>query len=334
MRRFLRILFLLVVPIIVALSTYNALNRAFMDPVNPEDKTVKLIEIQPDKTFREICHVLAENGVIRYSWVLELLARMKRIDTGISAGEYELSPNMTPLEILGKLVSGKVFKRAVMIREGVSIWAVGQIVEDAGLLKREDFNKAVADSRLLGLAGISAQSFEGYLFPETYHFSKPTTAKNIIFTMLEEGERRWPMEYTKRADELHLTRHEVMTLASVIEKESGNFEEQPIISSVFHNRLAQGMRLQSDPTVIYGIPNFNGNLTKDDLQAPTPYNTYVNFGLPPGPICNPGNSAIRAALFPAETKFLFFVGNGQGSHVFSVTLQEHNEAVRQYQLGK
>ena len=150
--------------------------------------------------------------------------------------------------------------------------------------------------------------------------------------MLEEGEKRWIPEFTERADLLRMSRHEVLTFASIVEKESGNTSEQPLVSSVFHNRLQQGMRLQSDPTVIYGVPNFDGNLTKAHLETVTPYNTYTNPGLPPGPIANPGESAIRATLFPAQTNFLFFVADGKGGHVFSTTLAEHNEAVRRYQI--
>ena len=152
--------------------------------------------------------------------------------------------------------------------------------------------------------------------------------------MLEEGDKHWPSEFSDRANEINLSRHEITTLASIIEKESGNAEEQPLISSVFHNRLSNGMRLESDPTVIYGIKDFNGNLTRQDLHTPHPYNTYTNFGLPPGPICNPGETAIRASLYPKESPYLFFVANGKGSHVFSTTLQEHNEAVAKYQLGR
>jgi UPF0755 protein len=294
---------------------------------------MRLVEIENNKSFREICRKIQSEGVLRHWWVLEVLARLKKSDTAVNAGEYELSPSMLPAEILKKLVAGEVFKRKVTVREGLSVWEIGALTAEAGLVSKEDFDKGVADPKFLAIAGLNAQSFEGYLFPETYFFSRPITVKTIIFAMIEQGEKNWPAEYTARADELNFTRHEILTLASIIEKESGNIDEQPTISSVLHNRLAQGMKLQVDPTVIYGIKNFNGNLTKQDLQTPTPYNTYVNFGLPPGPIANPGATAIKAALYPAETSYLFFVADGQGRHVFSSTLQEHNEAVRRYQLG-
>jgi UPF0755 protein len=149
--------------------------------------------------------------------------------------------------------------------------------------------------------------------------------------MHEQLKKRWLSEWDSRVVELGMSQHSILTLASIIEKESGNFDEQPIVSSVFHNRLKINMRLQADPTVIYGIKDFNGNITKKDLQTETPYNTYVISGLPPGPIANPGITAIKAALYPAETKYFYFVGNGDGRHVFSETLDRHVEAVNMFQ---
>ncbi len=333
MKVYLRLVVVLVVPILVAALTYLFMHRAFLEPVDPSNTKTELVEIEPEKTFREICKKIQSQNIIRHWWALEVLARVKKSDTAINAGEYELSPSMSPKDVLKKLVSGDVFKRKVLVKEGASIWEIGAVVQEAGLMPAEEFNKAVADAKLLAVAGLNASSFEGYLFPNTYNFSRPASAKTIIFTMLEEGEKQWPGEFTQRADELHLTRHEILTLASIIEKESGDPEEMPIISSVFHNRLNQGMKLQSDPTVIYGLKNFDGNLTKENLQDPHPYNTYVNFGLPPGPIGNPGKTAVRAALFPKETSYLFFVANRKGGHVFSTTLQEHNDAVHTFQLG-
>ena len=333
MKPLLRILLIVLIPALVAFITYKSVYTAFNQPVDRNDANLTLVEIEANSTFRDICKKIASAGFLKHWWVLEALARLKKIDKSVNAGEYQFSRNMTPTDILQKLTSGDVLKRRITIREGLSIWEIGGLVEEAGILTKNEFDQAVADPKLLAIAGLNAPSFEGYLFPETYFFSRPTTPKAIIFTMLEQGERNWPAEFTVRSDELNLTRHEVITLASIIEKESGNVDEQPLISSVFHNRLNQGMKLQADPTVIYGIQNFNGNLTKQDLQTPTPYNTYTNFGLPPGPIANPGASAIKAALHPKETSFLFFVADGNGNHVFSTTLQEHNEAVRRYQLN-
>ena len=327
-----RLVFIIVIPASVAIVTFVILRSALLRPVDRANTQTVLVEVAPGRTFSQICQELHAKGVLRYPWSLEILARFRKQDTRINAGEYELSPSMDPRAILQKLVSGEVFKRSVQIKEGQLVWEVGKIVEAAGLLPAAEFEKAVTDPQLLTKAGINAPSFEGYLFPDTYFFSRPTTAHEIIWAMLLQGEKHWKAAYSEKADLLRMSRHEIITLASVIEKESGNVAEQPIISSVFHNRLNQGMRLQSDPTVIYGISNFNGNLTKEHLQdASNPYNTYVHFGLPPGPIANPGNSAIEAALYPKETTYLFFVADGSGKHVFSTTLEEHNSAVARYQ---
>ncbi|MCO6429423.1 MAG: endolytic transglycosylase MltG [Deltaproteobacteria bacterium] len=332
-----RLVLVILVPALVAFGSYSLMRHFFFSPVDPTDNKTVLFQIPPKTTFQSICRDLEAQGLVRYSWSLDIISRLKRVDKKIRAGEYALNKAMSPTEVLQTLVDGKVFERKVTVREGASIWDIGPIIEQAGLLSKDEFNAALVNPQLIREAGIPEESgsFEGYLFPETYSFSRPVDPKYIIWRMLEEGQKKWPDDFTLRADDLKMTRHEILTLASIIEKESGtDVGEQAMISAVFHNRLKEGMKLQADPTVIYGIPNFNGNLTKIDLETPTPYNTYTNFGLPPGPICNPGATAIRAALYPAETTAKYFVGNGQGGHVFSDTLDEHNRAVRQYQLGR
>ena len=334
----LRLILIIGLPVFVAAATYRFMKEAFVEPLSQQASELVLIEVAPGESFKQLCSTLEQRSIVRYAWALDLMARLKGSDKKINAGEYQLSASMQPAEILRKLVSGDVFKRTVTVREGKSIWDVAPLLAEAGLYSdaftADDFNAALTDKTLLARFGILADSFEGYLFPETYTFSRPIDAKAIVAAMLKEGERNWSAEWSDMLDKLKLSRHEVLTLASIIEKESGNVDEQPIISSVFHNRLRQGMRLQSDPTVIYGVPNFDGNLTKEHLETPGPYNTYLNHGLPPGPIANPGRTAIEAAIKPAETQYLFFVGDGNGRHVFSTTLQEHNEAVRKYQLRK
>jgi UPF0755 protein len=181
---------------------------------------------------------------------------------------------------------------------------------------------------------VPADSFEGYLFPDTYFFPRGVLAKDIITTMVNRFWTQFGVDWKERADELGLSVHEVITLASIIEKETGVSSERPIISSVFHNRLKKRMRLESDPTVIYGISDFDGNITRKHLDTHTPYNTYRIRGLPPGPIANPGAAAIESALFPAETDYLFFVSKKDRTHKFSTTILEHNRAVRKYQLRR
>ena len=182
--------------------------------------------------------------------------------------------------------------------------------------------------------GIPGKTVEGYLFPETYFFQKQASAEKIIRAMIGRFKSVFTKEWKNRAQELGFSVHEIVTLASIIEKETGVAKERSIISSVFHNRLEKGIRLASDPTVIYGIENFDGNLTRQDLRTRTPYNTYTNYGLPPGPIANPGKAALEAALYPADTPYLYFVAKPDNTHHFSTTLAEHNRAVRKYQLNQ
>ncbi len=325
-----RVIVFLSVPIIVGIFTFMYLRSAFLSPVDSNDRSTVLVEVAPTKTSRDISNMLKEKGLVKSVWPMVLLARLNGYDTKFRAGEFEISKSMNVIEILQKLISNQVFKRKVLIREGMSVWQVGEIVELAGLLPRLDFESALTNKDLLRKAGITGDSFEGYLFPETYNFSRPITPEDIIWTTMQEGEKRWPEEFTERADQLKLSRHDVITLASIIEKESGNVEEQPLVSSVFHNRLKQNMPLQSDPTVAYGLQKYSQPPTADDLDISTPYNTYLNKGLPPGPICNPGETAIRAALFPPETAYLYFVSDGTGAHIFSTNLAEHNSAVARY----
>ena len=339
-RYVLRIALILFFPLIAAVIVYSAMYSKFLAPADLARTTVESFEVPNGLNFTAISELLEQKGLIKSAWAFGVSARLKGVDTTkISAGEYELSASMKPSEILNRLANREVVVRAVLVREGATIWQVADEIEKSGLLSKDEFIKAVTDPSLVSKAGIvdatqkPAPSFEGYLFPNTYKFSRPITAEKIVWTMLEEGEKQenWNKEFSEQAEKVSLSRFEVITLASIIEKESGNVEEQPIISSVFHNRLKAGIQLQSDPTVIYGIANFNGNLTRADLDNPTPYNTYKRFGLPVGPISNPGRSSIKAALFPAETGYLYFVGDGKGKHIFSTTLAEHNAAVELYQ---
>lgn len=332
-----RIGIILLPSLVAALATFIFLRSMFLAPANPSKTELSLVEVATGSSFRELCHSLEDKGIVKKWWVLDVWARLNKKDKKINAGEYELSPAMTPSEILGKLASGITFKRKVTFIEGATMWELPEAVENAGLLSGAEITAALTDKKLLNMAGIDAGSFEGYLSPETYFFSRPITADRIIWAMLEEGDKFWSANndhFNAQLLKFGLTRHEIVTLASIIQKEAGNEEEMPIIASVFHNRLREGMRLQADPTVIYGIANFNGNLTRQDLETPGPYNTYLNSGLPPGPISNPGKKAIEAALFPAETEYLFFVADGTGKHVFASTLREHNENVQRYQLKK
>ena len=328
----LRALYILV-PLASAILAYVGLQGFFGLPVDSSDTTTTLFEVRPDESVRQIARKLEEASLIRSTFTITTLAKLQKKDTLFMAGEYELSPSMSPQQILDSMVEGRMILRKVTIKEGSTLKDVGPILEQAGIATTSDFNAALQDPEILETLKIPASSFEGYLFPETYRFQKNTPPLKILQKMRSEFDKNWPPQWDSRLIEHEMTKHQVLTLASIIEKESGNIEEQPLIASVFYNRLAKGMRLQADPTVIYGIPNFDGNITKEHLTTATPYNTYVIQGIPPGPISNPGASAIKATLFPKTSDFLFFVGNGKGKHVFSETLDQHNEAVNTFQRG-
>ncbi len=290
--------------------------------------------VQSGQGFKALSNLLYQKGMILHPVKFRLFARIKGHDKRIKAGEYMLSSAMTPKKILETMVDGKVYLHRLTIPEGYNLRQVAQAVGTAGLASEADFLKATTDPDLLNANGIDARTFEGYLFPDTYYFPRDVTSENIITTMVKRFWSVFNPEWKEQTKTLEMTIHQVITLASIIEKETAVAAERPIISSVFHNRLKRNMRLESDPTVIYGMGDYNGNITRKDLESPTRYNTYTMKGLPPGPISNTGAKAIEAALYPADTKFLYFVSRNDRTHHFSTNFRDHNRAVRKYQLGK
>jgi len=290
--------------------------------------------VPPGQGLKATAADLYDRGIIRNAFKFNVYARIKGYDKKIKAGEYRLKPSYSPREILEIMVSGKVQLYKITIPEGYNLVQIAGMMPAAGLGPAEDFLAAANDGTLASGLDISGDSFEGYLFPDTYHFPKGVTPEKIIQTMVRRFQEVFTSAWEGRAREIKMTVHQVVTLASIIEKETGAPSERPVISSVFHNRLKKNMRLASDPTVIYGIKDFDGNLTRKDLTTKTPYNTYKMKGLPPGPIANPGAKAIEAALYPADTDYLFFVSKRDGTHHFSKTYQEHEKAVRKYQLRR
>jgi UPF0755 protein len=259
---------------------------------------------------------------------------MKGFDKRLKAGEYLLSAAMPPRQILDIMVKGAVNLHKLTVPEGYSIPQIAALVENAKFGSKINFIKTATDTALANKNGIEAATFEGYLFPETYFFPREVAMEQIISAMVNRFWSVFTTEWKVRAKDLGFTVHQIVTLASIIEKETGAAFERPIISSVFHNRLKKKMRLESDPTVIYGIKNFDGNLTRKHLSTHTPYNTYKIRGLPAGPIANPGRASLEAALYPERTVFIFFVSKKDNTHYFSTNLKEHNRAVRKYQLRR
>ncbi|MFO7576875.1 MAG: endolytic transglycosylase MltG [Pelovirga sp.] len=288
------------------------------------------LEVKPGSSLSRVAHDLHAAGVIRHHLVLRLLARWHDQEQQIQAGGYSFSAPATPAEILARLVRGDVDKVSLTIPEGHTLRQIIERIDAAGYGHADRLWHLAQDAGFIASLGITAKTLEGYLFPETYRFVPGTDEAALLRMMVEHLQRQLTPELRNAARSLGLTDHEHLTLASIIEKETGVIAEMPLISSVFHNRLAINMRLQTDPTVIYGIENFNGTITRSHLNTPTPYNTYLISGLPPGPIASPGLAALTAAVFPATSDYYYFVARGDGSHVFSRTLREHNNAVQKY----
>jgi peptidoglycan lytic transglycosylase G len=291
----------------------------------------KIVNIQKGMSFRVVATDLEEKGVIRsaqsFIFASSILGDYKKV----RAGEYELDSSMTPLQILDTLVKGKVKKYIVTIPEGYNIREVAEILAGQGLSDEGRFLSKVSDGNYARTLGFSGPTLEGYLFPDTYEFTKGMTDEEMIARMVGRFLTVYDSEFAGDAKKRGMTMLKAVTLASIIEKETGSPQERELISAVFHNRLKKGVKLQSDPTVIYDIMDFNGALTRKNLRTRSPHNTYFHYGLPPGPISNPGRASLRAAINPAKGDYLYFVSKNDGTHFFSRSLKEHNRAVSLYQ---
>lgn len=301
------------------------------------DKTEVIFEVSPGESVTSVAYDLQRNNLIRNASIFLYYSRFTNQSAKVKVGEYSLNRAMTPDEILAVLVSGKSIARSLTVVEGLNLFDIGTILEKAGIGTRQEFFALVRDKEFIkSLLGEDLLSLEGYLFPETYKFTKFESMKSIITQMVRRFLIVW-QEIEPTAKQMNWTRNQVVTFASIIEKETGAGEDRPIVSSVFHNRIDKKMRLQTDPTVLYGMAMKLGympnNITKTDLLTPTLYNSYTNAGLPPTPISNPGRESLIAAVKPANSKYLFFVSRNDGTTVFSETLDKHNAAVRTYQMN-
>lgn len=316
----------------VALAAYWGFQwmlRPVSDASRPSQPAI--IDIPDGMTLRQLGARLERERLIRSQLAFVLLGKLLGADRRLQAGEYAVHAGMRPADMLTDFMSGHVVLYPVTIPEGYTIVELAQVFAQHGVADPEALINLAHDRDFIRSLGIDAPSLEGYLFPDTYKFPRHTTPDQILKEMVKGLRSVITPVLQQRAREIRMTLHEVLTLASVIEKETSVAQERELISSVFHNRLRHGIPLQSDPTVIYGLESFDGNIRRKDLESRSPYNTYRFRGLPPGPIANPGLGAIRAALYPAPTKYLYFVSRNDGTHQFSATLAEHNRAVDKYQ---
>jgi UPF0755 protein len=289
-----------------------------------------VLPVAEGERFAQVADDLARLGIVRSAAAVRLWARLTGRDRQLAWGDYVFQPPMTPRAVVDRLGRAPDPIGLVTIPEGLTVDEVIGVLVDHGRGSRESFEWLLRDPDFLGREGVPVTGAEGYLFPDTYLLPSTMPPERILHEMLARFRKEAGPELVARGAARGLTLHQIVTLASLIEEEAKLPEEQRLVSAVFHNRLRLGMRLQSDPTVLYGRPSGDREITRADLERPTPYNTYVIVGLPPGPISNPGRGALEAAVDPAPTEALYFVARGDGSHEFTATLADHNAAVARY----
>lgn len=298
--------------------------------VSPGQGTVEYnVSFPSGSGIRKLADDLKSGGVIRSKWHFVLLTRLRGDAHHLKAGEYRFSDDMTPDVILRKIVAGEVDYRKFTLPEGYSIYQAAELLEQKGYFRKEAFLEKCLDKDLLARLGLNEGSAEGYLYPATYNLSRGGSEEQLLEQMIGQFNKAYATLQEGKGTQ-KFSRHEIITLASMIEKEAVSADEKPLISSVFHNRLRISMPLQSDPTAVYGVRAFSGKVSRSDILRPSPHNTYLNKGLPPGPIGNPGVDAVQAAMHPAQTDYLYFVARQDGTHQFSRNLAEHNKAVVRY----
>jgi UPF0755 protein len=329
----------ILIAIILGGLIFGFMTLSFLYSPRSDNSTPVVFEVAPGHSFHAVGRDLVEKGLISSEKRLRILAKIVPELAKVRVGEYELNAHMTPLEILSILRSGKSVLHLITFPEGMNRFEMAALIEEKHLVPAADFLAATQDKKLIKTLLDDAQvsTLEGYLYPETYSFTKFTGANGIVTAMVEKFLFEFknvvgstPLPYRG------LSRHQLVILASMIEKETGAPLERPVIASVFYNRLAKNMKLQSDPTTMYGYLVATGktlkNITRNDLLRPTPYNTYTVPSLPFGPIGNPGREALAAAIKPVDSGYFFFVSHNDGTHQFSGTLADHNNAVKKFQL--
>ena len=284
-------------------------------PSEENSSIQKIINIPSGSNAKEIVHILEENNIIRKNnYIFRVLIKVSKLEERLKYGEYNLSPAMNMLQILDKLVKGEVILYRITIPEGYTCTQIAELLDKKEIIEKESFINLVKDSE---------KSWEGYLFPDTYEVPKRYSSENMLKLLLSNFNHVVDKKLKDKSEEIGFSMDEIITLASIIEKEAKFVEEKRKISSVFHNRLKKDMKLQSCATIQYILGKPKEKLEESDLKIDSPYNTYLYKGLPPGPICNPGLNSIRAALEPADEDYLYFVLGENGRHIFSKTYQEH-----------
>jgi UPF0755 protein len=292
------------------------------------------VTIARGEPFGAVLDDLAGTGLVASPWALRVYASLRGYDRRVKRGTYQFDFRMRPVDILHKMVAGEILLVPVTVPEGFTIWDIAAAFERAGLDSTEMLD-ALTDAGTRERRRIEAPSLEGYLFPDTYHVPWGAPPREVVSMMLGRLDEVFTADLLQRAADIGMTPNEVLTLSSIIEAETRIPAERPLVSAVYHNRLKKRMRLEADPTVAYAMGGYKGRLLYADLEIDSPYNTYKHYGLPPGPICSPGEASIHAALYPDSTlSALYFVARGDGSHIFSITLREHRAAVERVRRAR
>ncbi len=305
-------------------------------PHRPNQPATVEVTIPEGASFRKTAVILEQQGIITEPLLFVILAKIKKVEYSVKAGQYSINLPVAPLDVLDKLVRGEVILISVTIPEGSNLFDIARILEQAGLKPSAEVLQKATDGAFAHSMGLEDnETMEGFLFPDTYRFCRSMPLDQMLARMAVRFRDMFARELQAGPAAGGLSPRQLVVLASLVEKEAAEPSERPVIAGVFYNRLKLGMRLECDPTVAYGVrledPAFTGRLRKKHLRLANRYNTYKIFGLPAGPICNPGLASLRAVLKPASVDYLFFVARNNGTHQFSRTLEEHNRAVNQYQ---
>ena len=329
MIQFIKYLSYMIVPVLVGFLAFVYFRTVFFLPADSQSSDFQLVQVENNTTMKELCNLLEQRKIIRMSQSLCLYRQLQGSSSIPKPGEYKLSASMTPGEILEKLDSGDLHFRKVMIPTGATLADIDSLLAEIEIFEKGKFQKAAVSANYLANAGIAASSFEGYLaVGQEYSFTRGVSIKKVLWNLLEKAEKEcWNPEFTEKAYRLKTTRHEVLTMASLVQSITGDVETQRNIAAVFHNRLKNGMKLNSANTLRYAIRDLEGEITDEDKALPSPYNTFLNYGLPPGPILNPNYTSIESALNPTESEYLNFGQRKDGSYVFANSEVELQKAL-------
>lgn len=328
-----KIKFPIIIGASVILFTIFLLYVVIMTGVQIPDKSEGhyILTIPMGASLSQVADSLVLLGIAESKREVIRSGKMLGVQRMIKTGKYLLKAGSSLYDVFNLITSGEVEPVVITILEGWNSRKIAEELRKEFKIDIQRFDSLLSDSIFIAKLGIDATGLEGYLFPETYHFTYGMSEKMMIGWMVRQFSDKFGTEERKRADEMSMTLNEVITLASIIEGESVHDEERPVVSSVYHNRLKKNMRLQADPTIQFLLPDGPRRLSKQDLFIKSPYNTYRHSGLPPGPIGSPGLASIRAALWPAETEYIYFVATGDGYHTFTSTLEDHNRAKQKLQ---